>query len=96
MHRPKKTSPTELPAPAVSPALTEAGEPAPRASKLATLITQLQAPEGATLASLCEATGWQSHSVRGALAGALKRKGYEVTSSRPEDGPRRYRIEASA
>jgi hypothetical protein len=76
------------------PALAEA--PAGPATKLATLIALLQTQEGATIASLCEATGWQSHSVRGAMAGALKRKGHVVASTRSGDGLRRYRIGASA
>ena len=43
------------------------------------------------LDQLCRATGWQAHSVRGALAGALKRKGYSVASERTEAG-RVYRM----
>lgn len=99
MPRMKKTNPIELPAlPARTtlPAPSEASAPAPRASKLAIVIAMLEASEGATIADLCDATGWQSHSVRGALAGALRRKGHCVTSIKPRDGPRRYRIEASA
>ncbi len=65
-------------------------------TKLATVIALLQAGNGATITSLCEATGWQSHSVRGAMAGALRRKGYVVTSARGDDGLRRYRITATA
>ena len=34
----------------------------------------LQRPEGATIAEIVEATGWQPHTVRGALAGALKKR----------------------
>lgn len=65
-------------------------------SKLSILIALLQAPEGATIIALCDATGWQSHSVRGAMAGALKRKGYVITSLKPDEGPRRYRIGEAA
>lgn len=75
---------------------THLGKPPPRRANLATIIALLQSPDGATIAALCEATGWQSHSVRGAIAGSLKRKGHVVTSTKREDGPRRYRIEASA
>ncbi len=105
MPRVKKTNPAELPSPIELPALparttltapSEVSAPAPRASKLAIVIAMLQAPDGATIADLCDATGWQSHSVRGALAGSLKRKGHSVTSTKPADGPRRYRIEVSA
>jgi len=44
---------------------------------------------------MCAATGWQSHSVRGALAGALRKKGFDVTSD-VSDGTRRYRIGSTA
>jgi hypothetical protein len=39
-------------------------------------------------------TGWQAHSVRGAIAGALKQRGHAISSTRVGDEPRRYRIEA--
>jgi hypothetical protein len=43
----------------------------------------LRRPEGATIAQIVEATGWQPHRVRGAFAGALKRKlGLDVTSEK--------------
>ena len=50
-------------------------------------------PEGASLAELVALTGWQAHSVRGALAGSLKRKGHVILSEKIA-GERRYRIEA--
>ena len=37
-------------------------------------------------------TGWQSHSVRGAMAGSLKKKGHIVTSAKV-DGKRRYKLD---
>ncbi len=63
-------------------------------SKLATLITLLKRPKGAGLDELCGATGWQAHSVRGAISGSLKKKlGLAVTSA--VDGETRiYRIAA--
>jgi len=60
-------------------------------SKLDLLLTLLARPDGATLAELSEATGWQTHSVRGAMAGTLKRKGHAVISEKI-DGIRRYRV----
>ncbi|MCA3643290.1 MAG: DUF3489 domain-containing protein [Methylobacterium sp.] len=96
MPRPKKHIPPEELASPDLPLATEAQQPARSASKLATIIALLRSPDGATIAALCEATGWQAHSVRGAIAGSLKRKGHVVTSLKPEVGPRRYRIEASA
>jgi len=64
-----------------------------KTTKLERLITLLQRPEGASLAELCATTGWQAHSVRGALAGTLKHKGHAVTSEKA-DSVRRYRIAA--
>ena len=87
-----KRSPTTPPA-----ARSEAATPAPAApTKLATLTGLLRRPEGATLTDLTTATGWQAHSVRGAIAGALKKKaGLAITSEKIE-GERRYRIAEDA
>ena len=72
---------------------TEAGPATAAApSKLDQLVALLHAPGGATLPELQSATGWQIHSVRGAMAGALRKKGYSITSEKPEGGLRRYRI----
>ncbi len=62
-------------------------------SKQATVIQMLQRPEGATVAQICASTGWQSHTARGCLAGALKKKlGLTITSEKPQGGERTYRI----
>ena len=46
-----------------------------------------------TVDQIMEATGWQRHSVRGAIAGALKKKlGLAVTSEKVEDRGRVYRV----
>lgn len=63
--------------------------PEPPLSKLDTILTLLRRENGASLAELVEATSWQPHSVRGALAGSLKRKGHAVVSEK-RDGERRY------
>jgi Protein of unknown function (DUF3489) len=70
-----------------------AAAPAPVAplTKLDQIVAMLSRPEGASLAELVAATCWQAHSVRGALAGSLKRKGVSVRSAKL-DGERRYRI----
>ena len=62
-------------------------------SKLDLVLSMLVRPNGASLGELVAATGWQAHSVRGALAGALKRKGHAILSEKV-DGERRYRIGA--
>jgi len=65
-------------------------------TKQATLITMLRAPDGATIEEIMAATGWQSHTVRGAMSGALKKKlGLEVTSEKVEDRGRVYRLPAA-
>lgn len=64
-------------------------------SKQATIIGMLQRPEGATVPQICEATGWQAHTVRGAFAGALKKKlGLNIVSTKVADADRVYRIGA--
>jgi hypothetical protein len=64
---------------------------APGTSKLDTLVALLRTPGGASIQELSAATEWQPHSVRGALAGTLKKKGHSI-SSEIVDGIRRYRI----
>ena len=62
-------------------------------SKQAQVIAMLKRPEGATIANICEATGWQQHTVRGTFAGAFKKKlGLDITSTKEAGGERVYRI----
>lgn len=68
---------------------------APRITKLQLLLNELGKEHGASLADLIECTGWQAHSVRGAMAGSLKKKGHSITST-TVDGVRRYRAEHPA
>ena len=64
-----------------------------RQSKQQTCLDLLGRREGATIEDLEEATGWQKHSVRGFLAGAVRKKlGLTLISEKPDAGPRRYRI----
>jgi hypothetical protein len=66
-------------------------------SKQATIIGMLQRAEGATIAQICEATGWQAHTVRGTFAGAFKKKlGLTIVSDKAQGGERVYRIAAEA
>jgi hypothetical protein len=52
----------------------------------------LRSTNGATIEAVSKATGWQTHSVRGAISGAIKKKlGLTVTSTKT-DGVRTYRI----
>ncbi len=93
----KKRAKQSRPPRAKTTKTSQAGAPAKaRAStKQATLIDHLQRKEGATLADLVKATGWQAHSVRGAISGALKKKlGLAVLSEKVEGRGRVYRITA--
>ncbi len=91
-------APTEEPAPDTpTGAETAPKTRTPReGTKQATLIAMLRAPDGATIEEIMAATGWQSHTVRGAMAGALKKKlGLEVTSERVENRGRVYKLPAA-
>ena len=74
-----------------TPTTTDA---APRQTKQQIMIDLLRRPEGATIEEITAATVWQSHTVRGAMSGALKKKlGLEITSEKVEERGRVYRIE---
>jgi hypothetical protein len=64
-------------------------------SKLDLLVTLLTGAERASIADMVTATGWQAHSVRGAMAGALKKRGLVITSTKV-DGVRIYRAAAAS
>ena len=62
-------------------------------SKQAKLIEMLKRPEGASIEEIVAAFDWQAHTVRGAIAGALKKKlGLDVTSEKIDGRGRVYRI----
>jgi hypothetical protein len=61
-------------------------------SKTATVIALLQRPNGATLEEIMDKMGWQKHTVRGFMAGAMKKAGHTVESFKSEKGERTYRI----
>lgn len=64
-----------------------------KVSKQQMLIDMLKRPEGATLKQMMDATGWQKHSLHGAMAGGLKKKlGYNIISTKEDGGERVYRI----
>ena len=67
-------------------------EPAPirPGTKQALLLALLRRPEGASIAEIQEATGWQPHTARAALTG-LKHKGFTLMSAQRENGTRAYR-----
>ncbi|MBS0313342.1 MAG: DUF3489 domain-containing protein [Proteobacteria bacterium] len=62
-------------------------------SKQAEVVRMLQRPEGATVRQICDATGWQAHTVRGAFSGAFKKKlGLTLVSDKQRGGERIYRV----
>jgi hypothetical protein len=63
-------------------------------SKKAQVIALLQRKNGATLEEIMLAMRWQRHTVRGFMAGAMKKAGYAVESFKPKGGERTYRINA--
>lgn len=79
--------------PKIADAASFAADPS-AASKLDRLTALLARPEGASLAEMMALTDWQAHSVRGVLAGALKRRGLTIASEKI-DGVRRYRSGAA-
>jgi hypothetical protein len=65
-----------------------------RVTKQERLLTLLSQAEGASIAEMMQATDWQQHSVRGFLAGTVKKKlGFSLTASKAAGDVRRYRIE---
>jgi hypothetical protein len=85
----------DIPAAASVAATAPDAAPVPRTrdgTKQAALVAMLRRKEGATIAQIVEATGWQPHTVRGAFAGALKKRlGLTVTSEKVEGRGRVYR-----
>ena len=62
-------------------------------TKTAKILRLLQRPSGASLAELTKASGWQPHSVRGFLSGAVRGKmRLKISSMKREDGERAYRL----
>ena len=80
---------------AAKPGKTTAVDPGGKSgptSKQAVVIEMLRAPTGATIGAMMQSTGWQQHSVRGFLAGVVRKKLNLQLSSKKTDGSRIYRI----
>jgi len=79
------------------PNASKTKKPKPRRSrddsKQAQLIVMLKRTKGASIEEIVAAFGWQAHTVRGAIAGALKKKlGLDITSEKDEKRGRVYKI----
>ena len=81
---------------AAKPAQQTTGEPKTNKtdarSKQARVIAMLQSPTGTTIAAIIKATGWQPHSVRGFLAGVVRKRLKLKLASKKINGNRIYQI----
>ena len=84
----RKSSKRPVPVGAASGALAKAGA----GTKNAQVVAMLQNRAGTTIAAIMAATGWQQHSVRGFLAGVVRKKLGLNLVSEPGEGGRVYRI----
>lgn len=91
----KKKAP---PAPSTSPQKTKAGGQETRTgTKQSMLLELLRRKAGATIEELVAATGWQAHSIRGAISGLIKKKlGLSVTTEVIDSRGRVYRAGSGA
>jgi hypothetical protein len=87
-------APEAPPSEAPSPQPATAKDRKPReGTKQQQMIDLMRRPKGATLVEIVEATGWQQHTIRGAMAGALKKKlGLTISSEKDDTRGRVYRI----
>ena len=96
---PAKSTKTKLSAksrlaPSANRAETRDEQQEARVTKHDRVLTLLSQRSGTTIPEMMEATGWQQHSVRGFLAGMVKKKlGFTLTSSKADGELRRYRID---
>ena len=90
---PDDEAPNDAPAEAAAPAPGNGPVDAqPAAGKIPLLVGLLRRPQGARIDEMMAATGWQAHSVRGALSGAIKKALALPVVSEKTDGVRTWRI----
>jgi len=94
----KAPAPVAAPVEETAKPLKAAKKPSPKPSeasgKLGKVVTLLKRPKGATIADMMKTTGWQAHSVRGAISGAIKKKLKLAVVSEKTGAVRTYRIKA--
>ena len=92
----KKPAKSPLTVRAAKPAQHSTGEPKTNKtdarSKQARVIAMLQSPTGTTIAAIMKATGWRQHSVRGFLAGVVRKRLKLGLASKKINGNRIYQI----
>jgi hypothetical protein len=88
----KKTSTAKNAPKAKKVAEAEQGAGPREGSKTARVVAMLQRKNGATLAEIMTTMGWQKHTVRGFMAGAMKKAGHAVESFKSDKDERTYRI----
>jgi len=89
-----KSGPKARPVPAENRNASRDEQHTGRVTKHDRVLELLSQRNGATIPEMMEATGWQQHSVRGFLAGTVKKKlGFPLTSSKAEGELRRYCID---
>ena len=77
------------------PAITDLEKKNDAGSKQARVIEMLQSPTGMTIAAMMKETGCQQHSVRGFLAGVVRKKLELKLNSKKIDGSRVYRVDGA-
>ena len=93
---PKSTAARATTAKSTQPAITDPEKKKNEAgSKQARVIEMLQSSTGMTIAAMMKETGWQQHSVRGFLAGVVRKKLKLKLNSNKIDGTRVYRVDGA-
>jgi hypothetical protein len=92
----KKRSPATAPSTVAAAKPSQQTKEADAGSKQSRVIAMLQSPTGATIAAMMKATGWQPHSVRGFLAGVVRKRLKLKLASKEIDGNRVYQITSAA
>jgi hypothetical protein len=92
---PKSTAARATTAKPPQPAITDPEKKKGADSKQARVIEMLQSPTGMTISAMMKETGWQQHSVRGFLAGVVRKKLKLKLNSKKIDGNRIYRVDGA-
>jgi len=93
-NAPKATQPAKGSKPKKAAAKEERPAGVRGGTKMAQVIEMLQRKNGVTISEIMSKMAWQKHTVRGFMAGAMKKAGYTVESFKPEGGERTYRLPA--